>query len=155
MSRPSATGPRQLGAVEEWGEKAEPVRNIQRPKGSQVIEENVSVFGAIRGSLDVGGAAKAIRQSLDGTRRSQDQKENISREASTVQRMSVEIARISNDIAKRSVKNGQDTAHHQGPGTQHDLHPFTLSLSVLPPSCPGAVAWLPFLGLHSRWGAKE
>jgi hypothetical protein len=103
MSRPS-TGPRPLGAAEEWGDKAEPIRNIQRPKGSQVIEENVSVFGAIRGSLDVGGAAKAIRQSLDGTRRSQDQKENISREASTVQRMSVEIARISHDIAKRWVQ---------------------------------------------------
>lgn len=106
MSRPSG-GPRPLGAPEEWGEKAERMRGPQRPKGSQVVEENVSVFGAIRGSLDVGGAAKAIRQSMDGTRRSQDQRETMSKEASLAQRMSVEIARMSNDIQRRSVSTAE------------------------------------------------
>lgn len=96
------SGPRPAGQ-DDWGDKPQRTRSARAPRGSQVIEEEVTVFGALRGSLDVGAATKAIRQSLDGTRRSQDQKFNVAKEASTAQRVSVEIARISHDIQRRSV----------------------------------------------------
>ena len=82
----------------DWGSKPARTRSVNRPTGKEV---DIGLVGAIRESLDVGGAAKAIRTSLEGTRRSQDTKDNVSKEASMAQRMSVEIARISFDVAKR------------------------------------------------------